>query len=101
MRQWGEKLGQQFTKLPGIRTLHDFVNVKHILSGEVIMHMRELCYMGSFESSKMKVARGVSPTLDAIPKESSSVTHGCKENGRFKVYVYQVYMWWPEFLQEL
>lgn len=36
------------------------------------MHVRKLCYTGSFESSKMKIAQGVSSDLDAIPKESSS-----------------------------
>ena len=36
------------------------------------MRVRQLCYTGSFESSKMKVARGVSTTVDAIPKDLSS-----------------------------
>ena len=46
--------------------------IKHILTDEVIMRVRKLCYTGSFESSKMKIAQGVSSDLDAIPKESSS-----------------------------
>ena len=49
VRQWREKLEHKFTKLPGIRSLHDFVTVKHILTGEVIMHVRELCYTGTLQ----------------------------------------------------
>ena len=70
VRQWREKLGHKFTKLPGICALHNFVIVKHINSGDVVLRVRQLCYTGSFESSKMKIARGVSTTLEAIPQES-------------------------------
>ena len=109
VRQWREKLGHKFTKLPGIRTLHDFVIVKHILTEEVIMRVRKLCYTGSFESSKMKIAQGVSSDLDAIPKESSSykATSECHELSSKKMEdlksMYTKFVCrtkWPEFLQE-
>ena len=108
VRQWREKLGHKFTKLPGICSLHDFVTVKHILTGEVIMRVRELCYTGTFDSSKMKVTRGVSPTLDAIPKESSSykAINECHELSTRKMEdvksMYTKFICrtrWPEFLQ--
>lgn len=110
VRQWRETLGQKFTKLPGICSLHDFVIVKHIPTGDVIMRVRELCYTGSFDSSKMKIARGVSPSLDVIPKESSSykTMKQCHELSTKKMEdlksMYAKFICrtrWPEFLQEL
>ena len=71
VRKWKEKLDKSSLNSLGVHMLHNFVNVKHILSGEVIMRVSEICYTGSFESSKMKAARGVSPTLDAIPKKAA------------------------------
>ena len=72
VKQWRQQLGQKFTKLPGIRSLHDFVTVTHLISGDVIMRVRQLCYTGAFEPTKMKLASGVHATLDAIPKEESN-----------------------------
>ena len=73
---WREQLGQKFTKLPGIRSLHDFVTVRHLISGEVIMRVRKLCYTGAFEPTKMKLIGGVSTDLDAIPKSDYKSTNG-------------------------
>ena len=68
VRQWREKFGRKFTKLPGIRALHDFVIVKHILSGDVIMRVRQLCYTGSFESTKMRLAQEVKPWMPFLKR---------------------------------
>lgn len=73
---WREQLGQKFTKLPGIRSLHDFVTVRHLISGEVIMCVRKLCYTGAFEPTKMKLIGGVSTDLDAILKSDYKSTNG-------------------------
>ena len=69
MKQWRQQLGQKFTKLPGIRSLHDFVTIRHPISGDVIMHVQQLCYIGAFEPKKKKLAIGVHASLDAIPTE--------------------------------
>ena len=53
VKHWREQLGQKFTKLPGICSLYDFVTVRHLILGEVIMHVQQLCYTGSFEPTKM------------------------------------------------
>lgn len=48
-------------KLPGIRSLHDFVD------NEVIFHVRELCYTGRFKNTAMTLVRGADATSTAIP----------------------------------
>ena len=74
VRQWREKLAKKFTKLAGIRSLHDFVVVKHIITDEVILRVRELCYTGRFENTKMKLATGAVATdvHVAIPLNTDS-----------------------------
>ena len=72
VRQWREKLAKKFTKLAGIRSLYDFVVVKHIITDEVILRVRELCYTGRFENTKMKLATGAVATGVAIPLNTDS-----------------------------
>ena len=43
---WREPVAGKFSKLIGIRNLHNFVFSKHLVSGEVVA--RELCYDGPF-----------------------------------------------------
>ena len=74
MKCWREQLGQKFSKLPEIRSLHDFVTVRHLISGEVIMHVRKLCYTEIFEPTKMILIGGVSSDLNAIPKSDYKST---------------------------
>ena len=67
IKQWRERLARKFAKLPGIRALHDFVIVKHILTDAVIMRVRELCSTGSFSNTTMKLVRGATATDVIIP----------------------------------
>ena len=72
VRQWREKLAKKFPKLAGIRSLHDFVVVKYIITDEVILRVRELCYTGRFENTKMKLATDAVATDVAIPLNTDS-----------------------------
>ena len=72
VKQWRERLAHKFTQLPGIRALHEFVIVKHILKDAVIMHVRELCYTRSFSNTTMKLVRGATATDVIIPTNHDS-----------------------------
>ena len=104
VKHWREQLGQKFTKLPGIRSLHDFVTVRHLISGEVIMRVRQLCYTGSFEPTKMKLVAGVSADVDAIPSSNYKSNGSHQLSAKKLDDMKQMYTKfvpcnkWPEFL---
>lgn len=104
VKHWREQLGQKFTKLPGIRSLHDFVTVRHLISGEVIMRVRQLCYTGSFEPTKMKLVAGVSASVNAIPSSTYKSNGSHQLSAKKLDDMKQMYTKfvprdkWPEFL---
>ena len=67
MGDWREVLSQKYSKLPGIRELHDFVYVIHPVTSEVVARVRELCYTGPFRISTSHVLRGVDKHYNAFP----------------------------------
>lgn len=71
MQNWRGKLGAKYSKLPGIRSLHDFVVIRNISTNDLIVPVRELCYTGTFNSNKVKVLAGACLEGDAIPKTES------------------------------
>ena len=70
MCDWRSPLTNKFSKLPGIRTLHDFVYAKN--ASGVVATMRNLCYTGPYEQSTIHVLRGRIASECIIP---DSVTH--------------------------
>jgi len=44
---WRTKL-TKYSKLPGIRALHDFVIAENSVTGSIICKTRQLCYKGNF-----------------------------------------------------
>ena len=55
---WRESAATKYSKVPGIRNLHDFIFSKHLLSGEVVARIRGLCYDGPFGKSSMHILAG-------------------------------------------
>ena len=55
--------------MPGIRSLHDFIFVRHPRTGDVMVRVRELCHEGIAQLSSMKLANGHLAAEVAIPNE--------------------------------
>ena len=48
----------KYTKLPGIRSLHEFVFVKNSVTNEVISRVRDSCFEGAFQNSRIHIISG-------------------------------------------
>ena len=62
---WRESLGQKYTELPGVRSLHDFLFFKS--ADSVVTKVRELCYSGAWKQSPLHPK---DPSLPGIPTEN-------------------------------
>jgi len=69
---WREVLGNKYSKMPGIRDLHDFVIVRHLITGSAMIKVRQHCYQGTFQPGTLKVMSGIQPTLMAIPESNTN-----------------------------
>ena len=67
---WCEEIEKKYSKMPGIRELHDFVAVKHLQTGNALMKVREQCYGGPFHPAKLHVLPTFTPEAVAIPTEN-------------------------------
>ena len=54
VRTWCLLLSDKYTNLPGIRSLHDFLIVKHPIT---MMKVRKNCFEGRFEDTPIRVTR--------------------------------------------
>ena len=54
---WRTNLAK-YSKLPGIRTLHDFVIAKNSVTGSIVCKTRRLCCKGNFDNATMHVLAG-------------------------------------------
>ena len=64
---WRTSLSRKFSKLPGIRTLHDFLYVINPVTSGVVAKVRNLCHTGTFNESTSHVLRGRDVSKSAIP----------------------------------
>jgi hypothetical protein len=48
----------KYSKLPGIRSLHDFIFVKNPVTNTVLAKVRKICATGDFESAAIRVVNG-------------------------------------------
>ena len=67
VRTWRDIVGEKYTKLPGIRSLHDFLIVRHPVSADAIMKVREHCFKDSFQETTMKLVKGRTAAERAMP----------------------------------
>lgn len=58
----------KYSKLPGIRSLHDFIFTTNPTTSSVITKVRKNCYTGGFENAKFHVTSGFNVSDNAIPK---------------------------------
>lgn len=72
VRVWREPLSTKYSKLQGIRSLHDFVFSKHCLTGEVVPRVRAQCYTGPFSPALIHILAGKDRSSNIIPDEEQS-----------------------------
>ena len=65
---WREELEKKYSKMPGIRELHDFIAVQHLQTGNALMKVRQQCYGGPFHPAKLHVL--LTPATVAIPSKN-------------------------------
>ena len=71
---WREPLAVKYSKMPGVRSLHDCVFSKHCVTGEVVARMRTLCYTGPFSPPTLHVLAGQNPAENIIPNDAQTYT---------------------------
>ncbi len=59
----------KYTKLPGIRALHDFIFTKHPITKEVVAKVRKNCATGSFDNATIRVNSGRDVHENVIPDQ--------------------------------
>ena len=69
---WRDKVSQKYSKLPGIRELHDFLIVRNPTTKNAMMLVRELCYEGAPKPTSMKLNRATSPEFNCFPSPSDT-----------------------------
>ena len=61
----------KYSKLPGIRSLHDFIFTKNPVTNAVIAKVRKNCSMGTFENATIHVINGRDIEECVIPDQAS------------------------------
>ena len=69
VQDWRTPVTGKFSKLPGIRTLHDFIYVRNPVTLSVVARVRKFCHSGSFEHSTGHVLRGKDARECIFPDE--------------------------------
>ena len=69
----------KYSKLPGNRSLHDFVFAKNVTGG-IVCKIRRLCYTGSFENAPIHVLAGHDVSDNVIPDATENYV--CKNKLR-------------------
>jgi len=60
------------SKLPGIRSLHDFIFTKNPATDRVLAKVRNSCYTEAFQNAPIRVVTGRDVTDSAIPNQESA-----------------------------
>ena len=60
----------KYSKLPGIRSLHDFIFVKNPVTNTVLAKVRKICAVGDFESAAIRVVNGRDIEECVIPNQA-------------------------------
>ena len=62
---------KKYSKLPGIRNLHDFLFTRHAATGMLVTKARKFCYTGVFENAPIHVLKDNDIHDCAIPDQAS------------------------------
>ena len=71
VHEWRSTLGK-YSKLPGIRSLHDFIFAKNSVTGNLLVKVRSQSYTGAFSNATIHVLSTRDATENVIPDESQS-----------------------------
>ena len=71
MHNWRESL-IKYIKLPGIRSLHNFVVVTSLTTGDAAVCVRDYCYEGAVRDAPIGLATGHTASENAFPNQSYS-----------------------------
>ena len=66
----------KYTKLPGIRSLHDFLFIKNTI---VVAKVRKTCFSGRYENTTMHIATGRQVTENIIPNPDNESYHALQK----------------------
>ena len=64
---WRDKVSQKYSKLPGIRDLHDFLIIQNPTTNNAMMLVREFCHGGAAKPTTLSLNSGVSPEFNCCP----------------------------------
>ena len=62
----------KYSKLPGIRSLHDFVFTVSASTNKLVCKVRKLCHTGSFDDASIRVQGGHSESENVIPNATQN-----------------------------
>ena len=71
VHDWRANLSK-YSKMPGIRSLHDIVMVRSAATGKVVCKTRPLCYEGSFSNATIHVMAGRHEAENVSPDETQT-----------------------------
>ena len=69
---WRDKVSQKYSKLPGIRELHDFLLVKNPTANNAMMLVREFRQGGAAKPTTLSLNSEVSPDFNSSPGPSET-----------------------------
>lgn len=69
---WRDKVSQKYSKLPGIRELHNFLIVRNPTTNNAMMLLREFCHGGPAKPTTLSLNSGVSPGFNCCPGPSET-----------------------------
>ena len=77
IRNWREKISQKYSKLPGIRNLHDFLIVKNPSSMNAMMLVQDFCYEKAAKPA-MPLNSDIPPSYNCCPTPDENYCELCK-----------------------
>ena len=69
---WHNKVSQKYSKLPGIRELHDFLIVRNPTTNNAMMLVHEFCHEGAAKPTTLSLSCGVSSEFYCCPGPSET-----------------------------
>ena len=55
VQPWRDKLSAKYSKLPGVRSLHNFITMRHPVTKNAMMSVQDLCYTGAPHPTTLRV----------------------------------------------
>ena len=69
VQDWRSLNTTKYSKIPGIRSLHDFMYVPHPVTSAVVARVRKSCHSGPFEHSMTHILKGISAEECIFPDQ--------------------------------